>query len=155
MNASVRFIATLLSWCELRPLVCAGLLAFSANVFAQDTNFWIFLCFGQSNMEGFRELKSRTTAAWTIDFKCSPRWISQSRTGRRANGTARINRCESAVWTRSERCGWLEPSFFCPISEGLAKQLFGFGELVLAVAARRSGDGTFGDYGRAVFASRS
>ena len=38
---------------KLRPLVFAGLLALSANVFAQDTNFWIFLCFGQSNMEGF------------------------------------------------------------------------------------------------------
>jgi len=25
----------------------------STDVFAQDTNFWIFLCFGQSNMEGF------------------------------------------------------------------------------------------------------
>jgi hypothetical protein len=31
----------------------AGLFLLSANVFSQDTNFWIFLCFGQSNMEGF------------------------------------------------------------------------------------------------------
>ncbi len=31
----------------------AGLLLLSANVFAQDTNFYVFLCFGQSNMEGF------------------------------------------------------------------------------------------------------
>ena len=26
---------------------------FSVNGFSQDTNFWVFLCFGQSNMEGF------------------------------------------------------------------------------------------------------
>jgi hypothetical protein len=38
---------------KLCPLVFAGLLALSANVFAQDTNFCIFRCFGQSNMEGF------------------------------------------------------------------------------------------------------
>lgn len=30
-----------------------GLLMSSATAFAQNTNFWIFLCFGQSNMEGF------------------------------------------------------------------------------------------------------
>src|SRR6185436_9125484 len=34
-------------------LVMAGLLVVSTKAFAQDTNFWIFLCFGQSNMEGF------------------------------------------------------------------------------------------------------
>jgi alpha-L-fucosidase 2 len=36
-----------------RLLVLAGLLLFNVNAFSQDTNFWIFLCFGQSNMEGF------------------------------------------------------------------------------------------------------
>ncbi|HUZ08112.1 MAG TPA: sialate O-acetylesterase, partial [Candidatus Paceibacterota bacterium] len=34
-------------------LALAGLLLFSVNAFSQDTNFWIFLCFGQSNMEGY------------------------------------------------------------------------------------------------------
>jgi len=34
-------------------LALAGLLLFNANAFSQDTNLWIFLCFGQSNMEGF------------------------------------------------------------------------------------------------------
>jgi alpha-L-fucosidase 2 len=34
-------------------LALSGLLAVSPNVLAQDTNFWIFLCLGQSNMEGF------------------------------------------------------------------------------------------------------
>ncbi len=36
-----------------RLLVTAGLLVLSASAFAADTNFWIFLCLGQSNMEGF------------------------------------------------------------------------------------------------------
>jgi alpha-L-fucosidase 2 len=31
----------------------AGLLAFNTSAFSQDTNFFVFLCFGQSNMEGF------------------------------------------------------------------------------------------------------
>lgn len=34
-------------------ILVAGLLLFSAKVLSADTNFWIFLCFGQSNMEGF------------------------------------------------------------------------------------------------------
>jgi hypothetical protein len=38
---------------KLRMLLLAGFLSFNFNVFSQDTNFWIFLCFGQSNMEGF------------------------------------------------------------------------------------------------------
>jgi hypothetical protein len=39
---------------KLRLLaILAGLLLSNVNAFSQDTNFWIFLCFGQSNMEGF------------------------------------------------------------------------------------------------------
>jgi len=38
---------------RLRWLVLAGWLLFNVNAFSQDTNFWVFLCFGQSNMEGF------------------------------------------------------------------------------------------------------
>jgi para-nitrobenzyl esterase len=34
-------------------LVLAAFLLLNTAVFSQDTNFWIFLCFGQSNMEGF------------------------------------------------------------------------------------------------------
>jgi hypothetical protein len=34
-----------------RLFLLAALLAFSPNAFAQDTNFHIYLCFGQSNME--------------------------------------------------------------------------------------------------------
>jgi hypothetical protein len=33
--------------------VLAALLAFAGNAFSQDPNFYVFLCFGQSNMEGF------------------------------------------------------------------------------------------------------
>ncbi len=35
-----------------RIFILTGLLLVSANVFSQDPNFYIFLCFGQSNMEG-------------------------------------------------------------------------------------------------------
>src|ERR1051325_1270870 len=34
-------------------LALAGWLFSSATVFSKDTNFWVFLCFGQSNMEGY------------------------------------------------------------------------------------------------------
>ncbi len=36
-----------------RLLALSGLLLFGFNVTARDTNFFVFLCFGQSNMEGF------------------------------------------------------------------------------------------------------
>ena len=38
---------------RLKRLLFAGFLLFSATAFAQDKNFYVFLCFGQSNMEGF------------------------------------------------------------------------------------------------------
>ena len=44
---------------QLRRLVLAGLLLCGSRAFAQDTNFWIFLCFGQSNMEGFPGLEEQ------------------------------------------------------------------------------------------------
>src|SRR5215475_8457943 len=34
-------------------LILTGLFLLNVNAFSQNTNFWIFLCFGQSNMEGF------------------------------------------------------------------------------------------------------
>jgi len=37
----------------MRVFLLSGLLLFHLNAFAQDTNFFVFLCFGQSNMEGF------------------------------------------------------------------------------------------------------
>jgi alpha-L-fucosidase 2 len=36
-----------------------ALLIFRGSGYAQDTNFWIFLCFGQSNMEGFPGVEDR------------------------------------------------------------------------------------------------
>jgi Carbohydrate esterase, sialic acid-specific acetylesterase len=44
---------------KLRWLVWAGLIFLNMNVFSQDTNFWIFVCFGQSNMEGFPGIQDR------------------------------------------------------------------------------------------------
>jgi len=44
---------------KLRWLVLAGLLWLNVSAFAQDTNFWVFLCFGQSNMEGFPGIQSQ------------------------------------------------------------------------------------------------
>ena len=38
---------------SLPRLILAGLLLLTASARAQDPNFYIFLCFGQSNMEGF------------------------------------------------------------------------------------------------------
>jgi hypothetical protein len=39
-------------------LLVAGLLL-AINTFSQDTNFWIFVCFGQSNSEGFPGLEDQ------------------------------------------------------------------------------------------------
>lgn len=54
---------------NLRLLVFAGLLVLHANVFAQDTNFWIFLCFGQSNMEGFPGIEEQDKSGVDERFK--------------------------------------------------------------------------------------
>jgi Carbohydrate esterase, sialic acid-specific acetylesterase len=75
MNGAIRLIA-MPACIKLRSLFIAGLLVLSANVFAQDTNFWIFLCFGQSNMEGFPGIEeqdksgvdSRFQVFATVDF---------------------------------------------------------------------------------------
>jgi hypothetical protein len=41
--------------------IVAGLFLFSANAFTQDKNFYIFLCFGQSNMEGNARIEAQDT----------------------------------------------------------------------------------------------
>ena len=72
---------------------CSGV---HRSAFGQDTNFWIFLCFGQSNMEGFpgieeqdktgvddrlkvfaavdfpKEQRTRGTQVWSISPLCRP-----------------------------------------------------------------------------------
>lgn len=42
-----------------RALALFVLLELNAKALAQDTNFWIFVCFGQSNMEGFPGIEAR------------------------------------------------------------------------------------------------
>ncbi len=53
----------------------AGLLFAVTNIFSQDANFYVFLCFGQSNMEGFpgieeqdKTVDNRFQALAAVDF---------------------------------------------------------------------------------------
>ncbi len=45
-------------------LILAGLLCFSISAFSQDKKFYIFLCFGQSNMEGNAKIEAQDS---TVD----------------------------------------------------------------------------------------
>jgi len=47
----------------------AALLWFNTNAFCQDPNFYIFLCFGQSNMEGFPGVEEQDKAAVNKRFQ--------------------------------------------------------------------------------------
>ncbi|MGZ0017860.1 sialate O-acetylesterase [Yeosuana sp. AK3] len=40
-------------------IIFTSLLLFTMNVFAQDPNFHIYICFGQSNMEGQGEIEEQ------------------------------------------------------------------------------------------------
>src|SRR5579863_1586808 len=46
---------------KMKPalLILTGLLFLNVNAFSQDTNFFIFLCFGQSNMEGYPGIEAQ------------------------------------------------------------------------------------------------
>jgi hypothetical protein len=46
-----------------------GLLAVNLSAIARDTNFWIFLCFGQSNMEGFPGIEEQDQTGVDHRFK--------------------------------------------------------------------------------------
>ena len=46
---------------KLRLFVTSGLLLLSMNAFTQDRKFYIFLCIGQSNMEGNARIESQDT----------------------------------------------------------------------------------------------
>ena len=46
---------------KLGLLLSAGLFLLNVNAFSQDTNFWIFVCFGQSNMEGYPGIQQQDT----------------------------------------------------------------------------------------------
>lgn len=52
-----------------RLLVLAGLLFFSTTAFSQDKKFYIFLCFGQSNMEGNARPEAVDSAGVDSRFK--------------------------------------------------------------------------------------
>ena len=60
---------TQLCRCFRLPLALCGLFIFSGKGFAQDTNFWIFLCFGQSNMEGFPGIEEQDKTGVDKRFK--------------------------------------------------------------------------------------
>jgi hypothetical protein len=70
-----------------RLLLLAALLFCNAKVYSQDTNFWIFLCFGQSNMEGFpgipeqdkTNVDSRFQLLAAVDFKPGGRYNGPER----------------------------------------------------------------------------
>jgi len=40
-----------------KHFVVVGLLLLTASAYSQDKNFYVFLCFGQSNMDGFPGLR--------------------------------------------------------------------------------------------------
>ena len=46
---------------KLRIFLLAALLGINVNAFSQDANFWIFVCFGQSNMEGYPGIQEQDT----------------------------------------------------------------------------------------------
>lgn len=50
-----------MKWKQI-SLVLAGLLLPGVSAFSQNTNFFIFLCFGQSNMEGYPGIEERDKA---------------------------------------------------------------------------------------------
>jgi hypothetical protein len=54
---------------KLRWLVLVGLLFLNMNAFSQDTNFWIFVCFGQSNMEGFPGIQDQDKTNVDVRFQ--------------------------------------------------------------------------------------
>jgi hypothetical protein len=54
---------------KTRLLLLAGLLFCSANAFSQNTNLYVFLCFGQSNMEGYPGIEERDKASVDSRFQ--------------------------------------------------------------------------------------
>ena len=51
---------------KLTLLIIAGSIFLSMNSYSQDPNFYIFLCFGQSNMEGHARIEAQDT---TVDSR--------------------------------------------------------------------------------------
>jgi hypothetical protein len=59
---------------KMKPglLVFIVFILLSSNAFSKDKNFYIFLCFGQSNMEGNARIEPQDT---TVDNSC---WLKIS-----------------------------------------------------------------------------
>jgi hypothetical protein len=89
----------------LRLVLFSGWLMFRAPAHSQDTNFWIFLCFGQSNMEGFPGIEE------------------QDKTGGRAPSSFRNGRVSKSGSEKGELvscCASASP----PIHGSLSRRLF-------------------------------
>ena len=54
-------------------VLLVGLLLTSTKVLSQDQNFYIFLCFGQSNMEGFPGVEQQDKAPVNDRFQFTAR----------------------------------------------------------------------------------
>ncbi len=67
---------------KLRLSVLTGFLLLGMNAFAQDTNRWIFVCLGQSNMEGFPgiEEQDRTNVDNRFEVFAAVNFPKQNRT---------------------------------------------------------------------------
>jgi hypothetical protein len=61
--SSSRFAIKLIEMKRIRPFVLLTLLLSGIYGYAQDPNFYIFLCFGQSNMEGNARFEPQDTVA--------------------------------------------------------------------------------------------
>src|SRR5205085_9757298 len=51
------------------PILLAALLLLNTIAFSQDKKFYIFLCFGQSNMEGNAKIEAQDTVAVDKRFR--------------------------------------------------------------------------------------
>ena len=59
-------------------LLAAALWIPRAASAAPDPNFYVFLCFGQSNMEGLRSSRPGTRRTWTAASRSWPQSISRT-----------------------------------------------------------------------------
>ena len=65
---------------KMRGILLAVLLVLNMKAFSQDQKFYIFLCFGQSNMEGNAKFESQDTTvdsrfkSWHFDTAAIGSW---------------------------------------------------------------------------------
>lgn len=85
-------------------LTCLGV---TANTFAQDPNFYIFLCFGQSNMEGAARIEPQDLEGVSPRFLLMPAVDDPQRNRKMGNGARRFRLSaaptqDSLLWTISD-----------------------------------------------------